>query len=191
MAKDSSFDVVSEVNMQEVDNAFQQTTREISQRYDLKDSGATIELSKGDKLFTISAPADFVSKQIIDVLSSKLIKRGIDLKAVSWDAPQAASGGTVRVLGHIVEGIDQATAKKINKDIKDPKTQGQGDHRGRQAACFLCFEGRVADRDPVPARPGLRPAATVHQLPLISFERTALQHGYTVGLRALHHPRVR
>ena len=121
MAKDSSFDVVSEVNMQEVDNAFQQTTREISQRYDLKDSGATIELSKGDKLFTINAPADFVSKQIIDVLSSKLIKRGIDLKAVSWDAPQAASGGTVRVLGHIVEGIDQATAKKINKDIKDQK----------------------------------------------------------------------
>ena len=115
MAKDSSFDVVSEVNMQEVDNAFQQTTREISQRYDLKDSGATIELSKGDKLFTINAPADFVSKQIIDVLSSKL------LKAVSWDAPQAASGGTVRVLGHIVEGIDQATAKKINKDIKDQK----------------------------------------------------------------------
>ena len=102
MAKDSSFDVVSEVNMQEVDNAFQQTTREISQRYDLKDSGA-------------------VSKQIIDVLSSKLIKRGIDLKAVSWDAPQAASGGTVRVFGHIVEGIDQATAKKINKDIKDQK----------------------------------------------------------------------
>ena len=95
MAKDSSFDVVSEVNMQEVDNAFQQTTREISQRYDLKDSGATIELSKGDKLFTINAPADFVSKQIIDVLSSKL--------------------------GHIVEGIDQATAKKINKDIKDQK----------------------------------------------------------------------
>ena len=66
MAKDSSFDVVSEVNMQEVDNAFQQTTREISQRYDLKDSGATIELSKGDKLFTINAPADFVSKQIVD-----------------------------------------------------------------------------------------------------------------------------
>ena len=79
MAKDSSFDVVSEVNMQEVDNAFQQTTREISQRYDLKDSGATIELSKGDKLLTINAPADFVSKQIIDVLSSMLIKRGIDL----------------------------------------------------------------------------------------------------------------
>lgn len=121
MAKDSSFDVVSEVDMQEVDNAFQQTAREISQRYDLKDSGATIELSKGDKILTVSAPADFVSRQIIDVLNGKLIKRGIDLAAVKWDAPQAASGGTVRVLGHIVEGIDQATAKKINRDVKDRK----------------------------------------------------------------------
>ena len=96
MAKDSSFDVVSEVNMQEVDNAFQQTTREISQRYDLKDSGATIELSKGDKLFMINAPADFVSKQIIDVLSSKLIKRGIDLTAVKWGDSTPSSGGGVR-----------------------------------------------------------------------------------------------
>ncbi len=121
MAKDSSFDVVSEVNMQEVDNAYQQTAREISQRYDLKDSGATIELSKADKLFTVNAPADFVSRQIIDVLSSKLIKRGVDIKTVKWDDPQAASGATVRVLGHIVEGIDQATAKKINKDVKDRK----------------------------------------------------------------------
>ena len=79
MAKDSSFDVVSEVNMQEVDNAYQQCAREITQRYDLKDSGATIDLSKGDKLFTIVAPADFVARQITDVLNSKLIKRGIDL----------------------------------------------------------------------------------------------------------------
>lgn len=121
MAKDSSFDVVSQVDMQEVDNAYQQTAREIAQRYDLKDSGATIELAKAEKLFTVCAPADFVAKQITDVLNSKLIKRGIDLKAVHWDAPQAASGGTVRVIGHVVEGIEQATAKKINKDIKDLK----------------------------------------------------------------------
>lgn len=121
MAKDSSFDVVSEVNMQEVDNAFQQTSRELAQRYDLKDSGATIELSKADMLFTLNAPADFVARQIIDVLSGKLIKRGVDVKAVKWDDPQAASGGSVRLVGHIVEGIDQTTAKKINKDIKDQK----------------------------------------------------------------------
>ena len=132
MAKDSSFDVVSEVNMQEVDNAFQQTSRELTQRYDLKDSGATIELSKAEKLFTLNAPADFVARQIIDVLNGKLVKRGVDLKTVKWDDPQAASGGTVRLLGHIVEGIDQATAKKINKDIKDTKAKVKvtidGDH---------------------------------------------------------------
>lgn len=121
MAKESSFDVVSQVDMQEVDNAYQQTARELTQRYDLKGSGATIELSKADRTVTICAPADFVAKQITDILNTKLIKRGIDIKSLSWDAPQAASGGTVRVVGHIVEGIDQPTAKKINKDVKDLK----------------------------------------------------------------------
>ena len=118
MAKESSFDVVSQVDMQEVDNAYQQTAREISQRYDLKDSGSTIDLSKADRTITIVAPADFVARQITDVLNSKLIKRGIDIKAVRWDAPQAASGGSVRVVGRIVDGIDQETAKKINRDVK-------------------------------------------------------------------------
>ena len=121
MAKDSSFDVVSQVDMQEVDNAYQQTAREISQRYDLKDSGSTIDLSKAERMVTIVAPADFVARQITDVFNSKLIKRGVDIKAISWDAPQAASGGSVRVVGRVVEGIDQTCAKKINKDIKDLK----------------------------------------------------------------------
>lgn len=121
MAKDSSFDVVSEVNMQEVDNAFQQTARELSQRYDLKDSGATIELSKADKAFTLHAPADFVVRQVIDILNGKLIKRGVDIKTVKWGDPISASGGTVRLIGSIIEGIDQETAKKINRDIKDRK----------------------------------------------------------------------
>lgn len=118
MAKESSFDVVSQVDMQEVDNAYQQTSREISQRYDLKDSGSTIDLSKAERTITIVAPADFVARQITDVLNSKLIKRGIDIKAVRWDAPQAASGGSVRVIGHVIDGIDQETAKKINRDVK-------------------------------------------------------------------------
>ncbi|WP_154025814.1 YajQ family cyclic di-GMP-binding protein [Olsenella uli] len=121
MAKDSSFDVVSTVDMQEVDNAYQQTARELTQRYDLKGSGATIELSKGDGTITVNAPADFVAKQVIDVLNGRLVKRKVDLKSVSWDAPQAASGGSVRVIGHIVQGIDKECAKKISKDIRDLK----------------------------------------------------------------------
>ncbi len=121
MAKDSSFDVVSTVDMQEVDNAYQQTARELTQRYDLKGSGATIELSKADATVTVNAPADFVSKQVIDVFNSRLVKRQVDLKSISWDKPQAASGGSVRVVGHIVQGIDKECAKKISKDIRDLK----------------------------------------------------------------------
>lgn len=121
MAKDSSFDVVSTVDMQEVDNAYQQTARELTQRYDLKSSGATIELSKADATITVVAPADFVARQVIDVLNGRLVKRGVDLKSLSWDAPQAASGGSVRVVGHVVQGIDKECSKRISKDIRDLK----------------------------------------------------------------------
>lgn len=121
MAKDSSFDVVSTVDMQEVDNAYQQTARELTQRYDLKSSGATIELSKADATITVVAPADFVARQVIDVLNGRLVKRGVGLKSLSWDAPQAASGGSVRVVGHVVQGIDKECSKRISKDIRDLK----------------------------------------------------------------------
>lgn len=121
MAKDSSFDVVSTVDMQEVCNAYQQTARELTQRYDLKSSGATIELSKADATITVVAPADFVARQVIDVLNGRLVKRGVDLKSLSWDAPQAASGGSVRVVGHVVQGIDKECSKRISKDIRDLK----------------------------------------------------------------------
>lgn len=121
MAKDNSFDVVSEVDLQEVDNAYQQASKELVQRYDLKDSGATLEFAKGDKTFTLTAPSDFVGGQVKDVLNGKLVKRGIDLKAIAWSAPQAASSGNVRYTGTIVMGIETDLAKKINKDIKDQK----------------------------------------------------------------------
>ena len=121
MAKDCSFDVVSQVDMQEVDNAYQQTARELTQRYDLKGSGAKIELSKQDALFTITAPSDFVAKQVRDVLESKLVRRGVDIKAIQWDDPKPAAGGNVRVLGRIVQGIDQPTAKRIAKVVRDQK----------------------------------------------------------------------
>lgn len=121
MAKESSFDVVSTIDIQEVDNAFQQAKKELVQRYDLKDSGAEISLDKTNKTMTIAAPSDFVAKQVIDVISSKLIKRGIDLTAVKWGNVQAATGMSVRQTATIVEGIDKDIASKINKDIKATK----------------------------------------------------------------------
>lgn len=132
MAKECSFDVVSVVDMQEIDNAYQQARKEISQRYDLKDSGAEITLDKAGQTITVAAPAEFVAKQVIDVIGSKLIKRGIDLSAVKWGDVQAATGQSVRRTASIVNGIDKETAAKINKDIKalklKCKVQIEGDH---------------------------------------------------------------
>ncbi len=121
MAKEASFDVVSQVDLQEVDNAYQQCARELTQRYDLKGSGATIDFSKKDAVFTVAAPSEFVASQVIDVLGTKLVRRGIDLKAVKWADPVAAAGMSVRQRGSVVQGIDQDTAKKIAKDIRDLK----------------------------------------------------------------------
>jgi uncharacterized protein YajQ (UPF0234 family) len=121
MAKDNSFDIVSEVDLQEVDNAYQQTVKELVQRYDLKDSGASIEFSKAEKTFTLHAPSDFIGRQVIDVLNTKLVRRHIDLKSVAWGKTENASGGTVRITGTLVMGIEQELARKINKDIRDRK----------------------------------------------------------------------
>ena len=118
MAKESSFDIVSTVDMQEIDNAFQQAKKELAQRYDLKDSGAEITLDKAGKSMTVAAPADFVAKQVIDVIGSKLVRRGIDLAAVQWADPEAAAGQSVRQKATIVEGIEKDVASKINKDMK-------------------------------------------------------------------------
>lgn len=132
MAKESSFDVVSQIDMQEVDNAFQQAKKELVQRYDLKDSGATIALDKQAGKITIKAPSDFVAGQVVDIISSKLVKRKVDIAAVKWGASQASAGQSVTKTADIVEGIDRDTAGKINKDIKGTKlkvkVQIEGDH---------------------------------------------------------------
>ena len=130
MAKESSFDVVSTVDMQEVDNAYQQAARELTQRYDLKGTGATLELSKKDGAFKIEAPSEFVASQVRDLLGSKLVKRGIDLSAIRWADPQAATGMSVRQTGTIVQGIDQDTAKHIAKDIRDLKVKAKATVEG-------------------------------------------------------------
>ena len=132
MAKESSFDVVSTIDMQEVDNAFQQAKKELAQRYDLKGSGASIALDKNARTMTVRAPSDFVANQVVDVIGSKLVRRGIDLDAVKWGEPQPAAGQSVVKTAAIVEGIDRDTAGKINKDIKalklKVKVQIEGDH---------------------------------------------------------------
>jgi uncharacterized protein YajQ (UPF0234 family) len=121
MAKESSFDIVSEVDMQEIDNAYQQAKKELVQRYDLKDTNSQIDLDKQKHEITVLAPSDFVCGQVIDIISSKLIKRKIDLAAVKWGELQTVSGGNVKKTGSIINGLDKDTASAINKDLKAQK----------------------------------------------------------------------
>lgn len=130
MAKESSFDVVSSVDMQEVDNAYQQAARALTQRYDLKQSNATIEFSRKDETFTVTAPSEFVAGQVVDVLNGKLVKRGIELGALRWGELEPATGASVRRRARLVQGIDKDTAKRISKDIRDLKLKSKATVEG-------------------------------------------------------------
>ena len=121
MAKNSSFDIVSQVDLQEVDNALNQANKEIRQRYDLKDSKTELELNKKDKLITMNTKDDYSRKQSIDILQTKLIKRGISIKALKMEEPEPAAGGRLRQKINLQSGISKENAKKITRMIKDLK----------------------------------------------------------------------
>lgn len=121
MSKESSFDIVSEVDLQEIDNAVNQATKEIENRYDLKKSRSSLTLNKGEDSIVIESENDFTLKSVIDVLNTKVIKRGISLKALSLGAVEPATGGRVRQKIDIVQGVSKDQAKDINKLIRDSK----------------------------------------------------------------------
>ncbi|GCE77163.1 YajQ family cyclic di-GMP-binding protein [Cellulomonas biazotea] len=131
MASESSFDVVSKVDRQEVDNALNQAAKEIAQRYDFKGVGASIAWS-GESILMVANSSERVLA-VLDVFQSKLIKRGISLKAFdTGDGEPKPSGKEYRLAGSIQEGLSTEVAKKLAKIVRDEgpktvKTQIQGD----------------------------------------------------------------
>lgn len=125
MAQQNSFDIVSEVNLQEVDNAVNQALKEILQRYDFKGIPTTIEFQQKEKQIVLSTGNDFHLKSVVDILQNKMVKRGIHLKALQYGKPQEASGGSVRQEVKLLIGIDKEHAKEIVKMIKDSKLKVQ------------------------------------------------------------------
>ncbi len=117
MAKESSFDIVSKVELPEVQNAIQIALKEISTRYDFKGSKSDISLDK-EELVLVSDD-EFKLSQLKDVLVSKLIKRNVPTKNIEYGKVENASGGTVRQRAKLVQGIDKDNAKKINTIIKN------------------------------------------------------------------------
>ncbi len=127
MAGDSSFDIVSKVDRQEADNALNQTAREISQRFDFKNTGASISW-QGEYGVEISANAEDRTRAVLDVFKDKLIKRGVSLKALDAGEPRT-SGREVKIGASLKHGITQEQAKRVGKLIRDE------DRRGSRSRC--------------------------------------------------------
>ncbi|MEK7803326.1 MAG: YajQ family cyclic di-GMP-binding protein [Deltaproteobacteria bacterium] len=112
-----SFDIVSKVDMQEVANAINQAIKEISQRYDFKDSKSEIKWEKKDEIIVIG-DSDYKLKTVIDLLQGKFVKRGISLKSLEYGKVEDASGGLKRQVIKIVQGIQKEKAKEVVEAIK-------------------------------------------------------------------------
>jgi hypothetical protein len=134
MAKDSSFDVVSEVDLQEVRNAVDQAKREISQRFDFKGTGSEIDLSEesGNSSLTIKSNTDQKVKDVVKVLEEKLVKRKVPVKSLQRGEIQPAAGGTARQTITINQGISTDKAREIVKFVKDQKLKAQVAIQGDQ-----------------------------------------------------------
>jgi uncharacterized protein YajQ (UPF0234 family) len=127
---DNSFDVVSKIEMPEVVNAVQQALKEIHQRYDLKNSHSNIEVNEKENKITLASQDEFKLKAVIDILESKLVKRHVPLKGLSFGEIIPAAGSTVRQEIALQQGITTEKAREIVKTIKDSKLKVQASIQG-------------------------------------------------------------
>ena len=119
MAQNSSFDVTTDLDLQEVDNAVNQATKEIQQRYDFKGTKCTIELDRKEGAIKIDADDEYKLKAVVQVLREKMSKRGVPLKNLDEKEIEIGTMGRARQLIGLKQGIDSETAKKISKDVRD------------------------------------------------------------------------
>jgi hypothetical protein len=129
MASDNSFDVVSKVELQEVKNAIDQASKEVHARFDLKDSKSKIEL-EGTDTIQLASESEYTLKAVIEILSQKLVKRGVSLKALKYEKLEPAMGKSVRQKITLQQGIPSEKAKEIVKLIKDSKKKVQASIQG-------------------------------------------------------------
>ena len=134
-----SFDVISKINHQEFDNALSNCLREISNRFDFK--GLQISIDRKDKLITTIAPDELKLRQVNELLQTHLIRRKVDPRVVSMKSSESASGGSIRQISELKEGISQENAKKVIADIKKLKLKIQIKIQGEE----LRVDGKKKD----------------------------------------------
>jgi len=127
---DNSFDIVSKIELPEVSNAIQQALKEITQRYDLKDSKSTIELNEKDNKVLLASSDEYKLKAVTEVLQSKLVKRNVPLKGLNYGTITPAAGSSVRQEITLQSGIPIEKAREIVKAIKDSKAKVQASIQG-------------------------------------------------------------
>ncbi|MEO8188718.1 MAG: YajQ family cyclic di-GMP-binding protein [Acidobacteriota bacterium] len=132
MATEFSFDVVSKVDLQEVLNAVQQASKEITTRFDFRGSASKIEWNEKELELTLTSDDSHKLKSVVDILETRLVKRGIAVKALDFGKIEDAAGGTVRQIVKIQQGIVSEKAKEIVKAIKDKKIKVQAAIQGDQ-----------------------------------------------------------
>ena len=130
MAKEESFDIVSQVDLQEADNAVNQAIKEINTRFDLKDTGCSIE--RQGAAVTLGAPDEMKLRNVLEILQQKLIKRSIDPKALQEEDPETSLGGKYKQLVTLKQGIDKAQAKQLTTLIKEAKLKVNAQIQGDQ-----------------------------------------------------------
>jgi uncharacterized protein YajQ (UPF0234 family) len=129
MASDNSFDVVSKVDLQEVKNAIDQASKEVHTRFDLKDTKSTIEL-EGDETIQLASASEYSLKAVTEILSQRMVKRGISLKNLEYEKLEPASNSSVRQKIKLKQGVNSDSAKKIVAMIKDSKLKVQASIQG-------------------------------------------------------------
>ena len=128
----NSFDVVSQVDMQEVKNAVEQTMKEIRQRFDFKNSKTDLTLRDKEKELSVLSDDEYKLKAVLEILKAKCVKRNVSLKALTYGKPEEALGGTMRQVISIQSGIPDEKAKVIAKEIRDAKFKAQAQIQGDQ-----------------------------------------------------------
>jgi cyclic-di-GMP-binding protein len=132
VADQFSFDVVSEVKMQELKNALDQATKEIKQRFDFKDSRTDITLKEKEKELVVVSDDEYKLKAVLEIIKAKCVKRGVSLKAFTYGTIEPALSGTVRQVAKIQSGLASEKAKELSKTIKDSKLKVQAQIQGEQ-----------------------------------------------------------
>jgi len=130
MASDNSFDVVSKVEIQEVKNAIDQATKEVNARFDLKDSKSKIELVDNNEAIQLASASEYTLKAVVEILSQKLVKRGVSLKNLEYEKIEPAANSSVRQKVKLKQGINSDAAKKIVAMIKESKLKAQASIQG-------------------------------------------------------------